>query len=62
MSIGKIRRVKLTEVWKHEAHDFTTWLEDNTDPLCQGSCRLLGSAFLPIRQLTIGGVMERRHG
>ena len=33
MSIGKIRRVKLTEVWKHEAHDFTTWLEDNTDAL-----------------------------
>ena len=31
-------------------------------PLCQGSCRLLGSAFLRIRQLTIGGVMERRDG
>jgi hypothetical protein len=33
MSIGKIRRVPLREVWKHEAHDFTTWLEENTDAL-----------------------------
>lgn len=33
MSIGRITRVKLREVWKHEALDFTTWLEDNTDVL-----------------------------
>ncbi|MCD6288450.1 MAG: DUF4268 domain-containing protein [Candidatus Hydrogenedentes bacterium] len=31
--IGKIQRVKLREVWKHEALDFTTWLEDNIDVL-----------------------------
>jgi hypothetical protein len=31
--IGKIQRVKLREVWKHEAHDFTTWLEQNIDVL-----------------------------
>ena len=31
--IGKIQRVKLREVWKHEAHDFTTWLENNIDVL-----------------------------
>lgn len=31
--IGKIQRVKLREVWKHEASDFTTWLEDNIDVL-----------------------------
>lgn len=31
--IGKIQRVKLREVWKHEAHDFTTWLESNIDVL-----------------------------
>ena len=31
--IGKIRRVKLREVWKHEALDFTTWLEENVDVL-----------------------------
>ncbi len=31
--IGKIERVALREVWKHEALDFTTWLEDNIDVL-----------------------------
>ncbi len=31
--IGKIQRVSLREVWKHEAHDFTTWLEENIDVL-----------------------------
>ena len=31
--IGKIERVALREVWKHEAHDFTRWLEDNIDVL-----------------------------
>lgn len=33
MSIGKIERVPLREVWKHEAHDFTRWLQDNIDVL-----------------------------
>ena len=33
MTIGKIKRVPLREVWKHEAHDFTTWLEQNVDVL-----------------------------
>lgn len=31
--IGKLRRVALREVWRHEAHDFTTWLEHNADVL-----------------------------
>jgi hypothetical protein len=31
--IGKIDRVALREVWKHEALDFTQWLEDNIDVL-----------------------------
>jgi len=31
--IEKIKRVALREVWKHEARDFTTWLEDNFDIL-----------------------------
>lgn len=31
--IGKIQRVTLREVWKHEALDFTTWLENNIDVL-----------------------------
>jgi len=31
--IGKIERVPLRDVWKHEALDFTTWLEENVDVL-----------------------------
>jgi hypothetical protein len=31
--IGKIKRVPLREVWKHEAHNFTKWLEENIDVL-----------------------------
>lgn len=31
--IGKIVRVPLREVWRHEAHDFTRWIEDNIDVL-----------------------------
>jgi hypothetical protein len=33
LGIGKIRRVGLREVWRHEALDFTTWLEHNTEVL-----------------------------
>jgi hypothetical protein len=31
--IGKIERVSLREVWRHEAFDFTQWLQDNIDVL-----------------------------
>jgi hypothetical protein len=31
--IGKIERMPLREVWKHEALNFTTWLQDNIDVL-----------------------------
>lgn len=31
--IGKLRRVALREVWKHEAYDFTQWLQANVDVL-----------------------------
>lgn len=31
--IGKIQRIPLREVWKHEAHDFTRWLQENLDVL-----------------------------
>jgi len=31
--IGKLERVPLREVWKHEAYDFTQWLEENIDVL-----------------------------
>ena len=33
MSIAKIERVSLRDVWKHEAYDFTKWLEENIDVL-----------------------------
>jgi hypothetical protein len=32
-TIGKIERVPLREVWQHEAHNLTTWLEENIDVL-----------------------------
>ncbi len=31
--IGKIERVPLRDLWKHEAYDFTAWLQDNIDVL-----------------------------
>lgn len=31
--IGSLRRVRLDEVWPHEALNFTTWLEENIDVL-----------------------------
>jgi RecB family endonuclease NucS len=31
--IEKLQRIKLREVWVHEAHDFTQWLERNIDVL-----------------------------
>jgi len=31
--IGKIERVPLRDLWKHEAYDFTTWLQENIDIL-----------------------------
>jgi hypothetical protein len=32
-AIAKIERVPLREVWRHEAHNLTTWLEENIDVL-----------------------------
>lgn len=32
-AIGKIERVRLREVWQHEALNLTTWLEENIDVL-----------------------------
>lgn len=31
--IGRLERVALREVWKHEAYDFTQWLQNNIDLL-----------------------------
>ncbi|MFQ6115877.1 MAG: DUF4268 domain-containing protein, partial [bacterium] len=33
MDIGKIERLPLRNVWKHEARDFTRWLEENIEVL-----------------------------
>lgn len=33
--IGKIQRVPLREVWKHEAQDLTCWLEENIDVISE---------------------------
>ena len=33
MNIGRIENVPLRDIWKHEAHNFTTWLENNIDIL-----------------------------
>ena len=35
--IGRIQRVALNEVWRHEALDFTTWLEENIDVLTEAT-------------------------
>ncbi len=32
-SIGRLERVPLRTVWKHEAYDFTQWLQENVDVL-----------------------------
>ena len=33
MTVGKIERLPLRDVWKHEARYFTTWLEENVEVL-----------------------------
>src|SRR5262245_38996400 len=32
-AVGRIERVPLRDVWRHEAHDLTRWLEENVDVL-----------------------------
>ncbi len=32
-NIGRLQRIPLREVWRHEAYDFTQWLQDNIDVL-----------------------------
>jgi hypothetical protein len=35
VTIGKLRRVPLRDLWKHEATGFTAWLEENVDVLSE---------------------------
>ena len=35
MAIGKIQRIPLREVWRHEEHDFSAWLSENIDVLAE---------------------------
>ena len=32
-SVGKLERVPLRNVWKHEAYEFTKWLQENIEVL-----------------------------
>lgn len=43
MTIAKIERVPLRDVWRHEAHDFTKWLEENIDVLSDAIDRDIGN-------------------
>ena len=33
LTIGRLERVPLEELWRHEERSFTPWLEDNPDVL-----------------------------
>lgn len=44
MTIGRLYRVPLRDVWKHEAANFTTWLQDHLDVLSEALDIELNSA------------------
>ena len=35
MTIGKVQRAKLRDVWPNEAYDFTPWLQENIEELTE---------------------------
>lgn len=43
--IGKIQRLSLRDVWRHEAYDFTAWLEENIDVLNDALDLSLGNVY-----------------
>ncbi len=51
MVIGKLERVPLRELWKHEEHGFSVWLENNIDVLAD----TLGILLTPVhREKSVG--------
>ena len=42
MDIRRIKQINLRDVWPHEAHDFTTWLEENIDVLSEEQAKYIG--------------------
>jgi hypothetical protein len=44
LNVGRLQRVALREVWKHEAQDFTQWLQNNIEVLNESlDLNLLGA-------------------
>ncbi len=44
LNVGRLQRVPLREVWRHEAQDFTQWLQNNIDVLNESlNLNLLGA-------------------
>lgn len=52
--IGRLRSVPLREVWRHEAHDFTVWLEDNVEVLSE----LIGIELSDVRRELAAGAFS----
>lgn len=50
--IGRIEKVPLREIWRHEASDFTRWLEVNIDILNETMGLSLSNA---VRERSAGG-------
>lgn len=55
-TVAKIERVPLREVWRHEAHDLTTWLEENIDVLND----VLDLELTNVEREQAAGLVQRR--
>ena len=52
--VGRLEAVPLRDVWHHEAHDFTRWLEDNVDVVGD----LVGLTLTDVRRELAAGVFS----